>query len=263
MKPVGRAWTPAFLVFGKFFRRAPARQAGAFTLIELLVVIAIIAILAAMLLPALASAKEKGRRTSCLNNIRQLIVGTHLYGNDNEQKIPDATRNTDGRGTGSITHMVGSVIGNYWTNNYGEKVLDCPNLYPFATPRESGIGIYLGYHYLGGHHGTPWPTLDPWTSPQKLTDLSTLVLVADFNMWNIDSGGYAYVPHRANGALLGSPDSTTGTRPFRPINGRPPLFLGAKGGNVGLLDGSARWKNIGTMGTYQIWSNGSGYNGNW
>jgi len=106
-------------------------------------------------------------------------------------------------------------------------------------------------------------TLDPWISPQKLTDLSTLVLVADFNMWTTESGGSAYVPHAANGALLGSPDPANGTRPLRPINGSPPLYLGAKGGNVGLLDGSARWKKIQAMGTYQLWSNGSGYNGNW
>lgn len=59
-----------------------------FTLIELLVVIAIIAILAALLLPVLARAKEKGRQTACINNLRQLQLGWQMYVDDNNGALP-------------------------------------------------------------------------------------------------------------------------------------------------------------------------------
>ena len=251
-----------------FLFKLRANRSRAFTLIELLVVIAIIAILAALLLPTLAGAKERAKRTSCKNSMRQFSLALQMYGDDNRQVLPSGAPNKPMRADDDHLPVVSNATSNSIVQYAAtERMMSCPSFGDWFIKQqaerpfeERQYGYVIGYNYHGGHTNTPWPALPghtgTWLSPQKLTDTTTnqtLVLLSDMNDWS-PLYRQSYAPHAKAGSIWLAADPNDGSG----AGGSSSAEIGASGGNVGLLDGSVQWRSIRQMDTYrgsQQWDN--------
>jgi prepilin-type N-terminal cleavage/methylation domain-containing protein/prepilin-type processing-associated H-X9-DG protein len=117
------------------------KRPGGFTLIELLVVIAIIAILAAMLLPALARAKDQAQRTTCTSNLKELGIAEHMYNDDNRDVM--AFANWDG---GTTEGPGGGWLYTLPNAQWGDSIPD-PFALPAGTVAATAWQTGLWYHY--------------------------------------------------------------------------------------------------------------------
>ncbi len=211
----------------------PGKCAPGFTLIELLVVIAIIAILAGLLLPTLSKAKEKAKRITCLNNIKQWTLATLMYSDDNESRLPR------GGGNGTAPEWVDVSFRDMFIKNYGlsRPMFYCPSNTKWNRDDfwdwPGGQYTVMGYFYFTGE--------------PKYLDNSALKRVVPpgrqaFAQKSADhpfyTTMYADLVRKLNGSWFrpGDPDPRTrGVNHFTANGGGP------AGANQGFLDGHAEW----------------------
>lgn len=219
-----------------------------FTLIELLVVIAIIAILAAILFPVFAKAREKARQSSCLSNVKQLSLAFMQYAQDYDESLPGMWQTNTAPGI-SVTwqNIVDAYIKNtqvlYCPSNKGGRGYGMTYDTTSATTRR-GVGSYLTYN------GTFWGS----ASLGDIKRPAEIVMVAD--CWP----GHIYIPHMGSGAWLitvdangdGTPEASGwGTAQEWWYNGMEPRHN--EGANVGFCDGHAKWINKMTYSNAAFW----------
>ena len=130
-----------------------------FTLIELLVVLAILAILAALLLPVLAKAKQRAKRTACLNNLRQMTLADTIYCNDNGQLPAPSDYVPSSISVARLTQMAQTIgmtvppgLASAWPKRAEQpKWFNCPIAAEsgYAEGVTVGGGLYTGYVYVG------------------------------------------------------------------------------------------------------------------
>jgi len=227
----------------------PKKTRPGFTLIELLVVIAIIAILAAIILPVLSRAQERGLRTYCANNLRQIGIGMIVYAGDNNDYVISA-RPVDGATStspgpynqhaindpqaqeGSTVNLYVGITNGAATN--GATVWSCPEILPgsvyYNMSTTAGVSSQwqIGYEYLGGVYWW-YNTITGTSDSSGIPSCSPIRLATSKAQWTLAADPVVYIP----------------TKGWAGANGRVPHQRPGTnhpdGGNQLTIDGSVHW----------------------